>query len=161
MVCINTSVPGEEGESFDKERADQFEAQLAADPDTIIAMHHPPVATGVGWIDPQEDAAWIKRFAAVVTRWRQVRHVIYGNANMAVTTQFCGIPLSISSATAPQRWPETTPFPAHPDGRVMVHDGQPGFALHQLGREAVTTTFAGQLSGQAWPRNSRETQGER
>lgn len=158
LVCVNTSLPGEEGGVFSSERADQLEAELAADPEakTIIAMHHPPVATGVEWIDPPEDAAWIKRFAAVVTRWRQVRHIMCGHVHMAVTTHFNGVPLSISPSTAPQLWPETAPFDAHPDGRVMVHDGQPGFTLHQLGEGGVTTTFAGQLSGQVWLRHNHE-----
>ncbi|MEO7786842.1 MAG: metallophosphoesterase [Sphingomicrobium sp.] len=158
VLCIDTSLPGLEGGYFDDARAAALDAALAADCDTptVIAMHHPPVASGVGWIDPDEAAEWIARFASVVTRFGQVRHIVCGHAHMAVMTQFHGIPLSISPATAPQLWPEAAPFDAdRPDGRVMVVDGQPGFALHHLGQDRVTTTFAAPSVGQVWLRHDR------
>lgn len=158
VLCIDTSLPGQEGGYFDEARAASLDAELAADRDTptLIAMHHPPVASGVGWIDPDEGATWIARFADVVTRFGQVRHIVCGHAHMPVMTQFHGIPVSISPATAPQLWPESAPFDAdRPDGRLMVVDGQPGFALHHLGGDCVTTTFAAPAAGHVWLRHDR------
>ncbi len=158
VLCIDTSLPGQDGGYFDSARAHRLYAELADDRDTptVIAMHHPPVASGVEWIDPPEEADWIERFAAVVTRFNQVRHIVCGHVHMAVMTHFHGIPVTISPATAPQLWPEMAPFDARrPDGRVMVADGQPGFALHRLGRDSVTTTFAAPVMGQVWLRHDQ------
>jgi 3',5'-cyclic AMP phosphodiesterase CpdA len=148
VLCIDTSLAGRRGGFFDHQRADALAADLAADPHapTMIAMHHPPLATGVEWIDPADDAAWIDRFAAAIAPFSNVRHIICGHAHMAVMAQI----------NAPQLWPEMAPYDAdQPDNRVMVYDGEPGFALHHLGADSVRTTFAAPMTGHVWLRHDK------
>jgi 3',5'-cyclic AMP phosphodiesterase CpdA len=150
IVGVDTAAPGMDGGWFDDVRATLLARTLDQEPDvpTLVAMHHPPVVSGVEWIDPAADASWIARFRGVISRFRQVRQIVCGHAHMPVVTTFCGVPTTIAPATAAQLWPDFAPFdPRRPDGRIMVVDGQPGFALHRLGNAGVATTFAAPASG--------------
>lgn len=145
IVAVDTAAPGMAGGWFDAERAAALAVTLERDRDvpTLIAMHHPPVSSGVEWIDPHPDADWIARFGTVIGRFPQVRQIVCGHAHMPVVTNFRGVTTCIAPATAAQLWPDFAPFDAdRPDDRVMVIDGEPGFALHRLGDAGIATTFA-------------------
>ena len=53
IVGLDSTVPGEPGAEVDEERERWLRDVLAVEFDgvTILAMHHPPFATGVGWMD--------------------------------------------------------------------------------------------------------------
>ena len=150
IVLADTRREGRTGGYFDEARARLLDEMLAACPEvpTLLAIHHPPVAVGIDWIDPEPEAAWIGCLRKVLLRHRQVHQIICGHVHVPVMTQFGGIPLSIAPATAAQSWPELAPYdPAAPDGRTMMVEGVPGFALHRLGERAVTTLFCSARPG--------------
>jgi 3',5'-cyclic-AMP phosphodiesterase len=49
LVVLDTTRPGEDPGALDAERLDWLDAELAAAPrlPTLLAMHHPPLVTGV------------------------------------------------------------------------------------------------------------------
>jgi 3',5'-cyclic AMP phosphodiesterase CpdA len=86
IVMLDTLVPGaNHGELGDNQLAFLDQA-LAAAPErpTVIAMHHPPFATGIGFMDRDmlRDA---DAFGAVVARHPQVERVLCGHVHRAIT----------------------------------------------------------------------------
>ena len=141
FVMLDTIDVGRSGGSFDAARADWLERTLAAsDRPTVIALHHPPIATGNGWMTEAADAAWIERLRAVVVRHPQVVRLVAGHYHRAMLAGFAGTTLSVCPATAPQVALDFRDIdPAVADGRDMVVAESPGFALHYWnGRELVT-----------------------
>ncbi|CAH2600137.1 3',5'-cyclic adenosine monophosphate phosphodiesterase CpdA [Rhodovastum atsumiense] len=86
LVMLDTLIPGRTEGELCAERLAWLEATLAAAPDrpTMIGMHHPPFACGVGHMDRiilRDPAA----FAAVVARHRQVQRIICGHHHRVIT----------------------------------------------------------------------------
>ena len=79
LIACDSTIPGRDDGELD---LDWLEACLAADRDspTIVAMHHPPILTGIGGLDElglnNRDA-----LAALLERSPQVRRVIAGHVH--------------------------------------------------------------------------------
>jgi 3',5'-cyclic-AMP phosphodiesterase len=129
LVVIDTTVPGEDPGALDDERLAWLEAELAAAPDapTVLAMHHPPLVTGIPPLDaiglPAEDRQALE---LVVGRHPQVRRIVAGHMHRPITSELGGrIVLAVPSTymQAPldllTNELQTVPDPA-------------GFALHVL-----------------------------
>jgi 3',5'-cyclic-AMP phosphodiesterase len=93
LVVIDTTRPGEDPGALDEERLAWLDAELAASPElpTLLAMHHPPLATGIPPLDaialPAEDR---RALAAVVGRHPQVRRLVGGHMHRAITADLAG-----------------------------------------------------------------------
>lgn len=93
LVVVDTTRPGEDPGVLDEERLSWLDAELAAEPEapTVIAMHHPPLVTGIPALDetglPTEDR---RSLAAVVERHVQVRRIVAGHVHRAVTGELAG-----------------------------------------------------------------------
>src|SRR5687767_14032083 len=74
VLLLDTLETGRHGGAFCEARAEWLTAQLDAAPDTptLIFMHHSPVVSGIEWMDPTPDEAWIQRFGAVVEGRSQI-----------------------------------------------------------------------------------------
>jgi 3',5'-cyclic-AMP phosphodiesterase len=158
VVLAESRCAGLDGGWFDEARAERLDATLRRHPraPTLLALHHPPVAVGLDWMDPEPGAGWVERLSAVVERHKQVRQIVCGHVHLPIMTRFCGVPLAIAPATAAQLWPDLAPFiPGRPDGRAMVVEGVPGFALHRLGSDAVTTIVCSARPGATRLRHDR------
>lgn len=89
LVALDTTRPGEDPGALDEERLSWLDAELAAAPDapTVLAMHHPPLVTGIPALDaiglPATDR---EALAAVVERHPQVRTLVAGHLHRAITT---------------------------------------------------------------------------
>ena len=83
LVVCDTSIPGRDDGSLD---VDWIEQQLDAKALTIIAMHHPPVAMGLPWLDeialPAEQTAAL---AELLQANPQVAIVAAGHVHRAAT----------------------------------------------------------------------------
>ena len=82
LIACDTTKPGEDDGRLDLE---WLEAQLAASPaPTIVAMHHPPLLTGIGGLDaiglPAEQRAAL---GALLARSPHVRRVVAGHVHRA------------------------------------------------------------------------------
>jgi 3',5'-cyclic-AMP phosphodiesterase len=129
LVVIDTTVPGEDFGALGGERLAWLDAELAAAPElpTLLAMHHPPLATGIPPLDeiglPEEDR---RSLGAVVERHPQVRRIVAGHMHRPITSELAGravlaVPSTYMQARLDLLMEEllTVPDPA-------------GFALHVL-----------------------------
>src|SRR3546814_8602938 len=84
-------------------------------------MHHPPVESGIEWMNTHPDEPWVHRFTEVVRRHDQVRGLICGHLHRAVTVAWEGRTIAICSSTAPQVSLDLRPIDADaPDDRPMI-----------------------------------------
>lgn len=138
LVTIDTVVPGCDHGDLCAKRLAWLDATLAAAPErpTIIALHHPPFASGIGYMDnialrdPQP-------LEALIRRHRQVLRVICGHLHRSVHLQWAGVPLSCCPSPAHQLVLDLSPsarpaFVMEPPA-VLLHVWNPasGLVTHQ------------------------------
>jgi 3',5'-cyclic-AMP phosphodiesterase len=129
LVVLDTTCPGEDRGALDGERLAWLDAELAAVPgiSTLLAMHHPPLVTGVPAWDaiclPAPDRRGLRE---LLERHRQVRRLVAGHLHCALTGELAGRVVLTAPSTYVQarlqigaQEVELTPEPA-------------GFALHAL-----------------------------
>jgi len=144
LIALDTVIPGFGGGTLCDERLAWLDRTLAAsDAPTIIAMHHPPFATGIGHMD-RISLDNPGRLAQVVARYPQVERVIAGHLHRPITARFAGTTAS------------TCPSPAHqvaldlseqaPDHFIME---PPAFQLHYWDGAALVThtVYIGDFAG--------------
>ncbi len=127
LVMLDTLVPGEAHGELCAARLDFLERSLAAAPQrpTLVAMHHPPFACGIGFMDriglrrPDE-------FAAVIARHRQVRRVLCGHVHRAVLGQVAHAPAWIGPSVGHQL---ALSLRADASGAFVLEP--PAFTLHR------------------------------
>jgi Icc protein len=144
LVALDTVIPGQGGGELCAERLDWLDRTLAqSDRPTVVALHHPPFATGIGHMD-RIALANTAGLAEVIGRHPQVERVIAGHLHRPIQCRFAGTVASVC------------PSPAHqvaldlsteaPDHFVME---PPAFQLHaQTASGLVThTAYVGKFAG--------------
>lgn len=134
VLMLDTLQEGRHGGAFCEARAGWLSAQLAGHPatPTLIALHHPPFESGIHWLDGAADEPWMARFAATICGHDQIVGIVSGHLHRTIATGFGGVPLVVAPSTAPAVALDLTPIdPAFPDGRAMITDEAPGYALHR------------------------------
>lgn len=151
LVLADTSAAPHHGGSFDEVRAAQLARDLASTVhlSTLLAIHHPPIAIGLDWIDPDPDADWIKRLGECLAGQPQVKLIICGHVHVAASGSFKETPVTICPSTAQPSWPDLSPLDRErPDGRPLIIGGPPAFALHHGCAGRVTTVFGTARTGE-------------
>jgi 3',5'-cyclic AMP phosphodiesterase CpdA len=142
VLVLDTLDEGHHGGAFCEVRAAWLKAELAQYPErpTLIAMHHTPIATGIAWMDPAPSAPWIERLGQIIRGKAQVVKIVCGHIHRPIAAQWQGHTLAVCAATASQLSLDFASIsPELPDGRVMITDAPPAFALHYWnGRELIT-----------------------
>jgi len=142
LVTVDTLEEGRHGGAFCDQRAAWLDAELAKDKTkpTYIVMHHPPVESGIEWMNTDPDEPWVGVFTDVVQRHPQVRGLICGHLHRSVTVAWEGRTVAICSSTAPQVSLDLRPIDENkPDDRPMIVAEDPAYALHRWnGRELVS-----------------------
>jgi 3',5'-cyclic AMP phosphodiesterase CpdA len=142
ILVLDTMEHGRHGGGFDAVRAAWLSARLAEAPDqpTMIALHHPPIETGLSWMTENPDAAWVVRLKAVVAAHSNIVALVTGHLHRPVLTLWAGTLLAACPSTAPLVALDlATIDPDRPDERAMVVADPPCFALHYWnGRELIT-----------------------
>ena len=133
LLVLDSAVPGQDPGGFDPERLDWLDAELARESQrpTLLAMHHPPLATGVPeWDAINLLAAEREALARVVARHPQLRVVVGGHLHRVAFSSLAGCAVFSAPSTYLQARPDFAPadFAAEDVGLV----GSPGFALHVL-----------------------------
>jgi Icc protein len=138
LVTIDTVVPGRDHGEVCARRLAWLDATLAAAPQqpTIVAMHHPPFASGIGYMDdialrdPQP-------LEELIRRHRQVQRVICGHLHRSLHLQWAGVALSCCPSPAHQLVLDLGPsaraaFVMEPPA-VLLHMWNPtlGLVTHQ------------------------------
>jgi 3',5'-cyclic AMP phosphodiesterase CpdA len=148
LVLLDTLVPGASHGALCAARLAWLEATLAAAPDrpTLIAMHHPPFATGIGHMDRIALAAPAD-FAAVLARHPQVRLVVCGHVHRAITTRIGEAVVCIAPSVAHQVVLELGPeavsaLTLEPPAYLLHHWSEAGgFVTHTALVEAYPGPF--------------------
>jgi len=102
LLVLDTVTPGQAIGSLCPQRLDWLERTLAAsDTPTIIALHHPPFATGIGFMDriSMQDASGLE---GIVRRFPQVQRLICGHVHRPIQALFGGTLASSCPSSAHQ-----------------------------------------------------------
>lgn len=144
IICLDTLQHGRHGGAFCDARAQWLAGELAAHPDTptLIMMHHPPIISGIDWMDPRPHEAWLARFRSAVTGCPQIVGITCGHLHRTVASAFEGIPVAVTPAVAPAVSLDLRPVNFHKaDGRGIVDAEPPGYALHRWKNGKLVTHF--------------------
>ena len=129
LVVMDTTRPGEDPGVLDEEQLSWLDAELAAEPEapTVIAMHHPPLVTGIPALDetglPTEDR---RALAAVVERHAQVRRIVAGHVHRAITGELAGRAVLAAPSTYMQARLDLS------SAELQIVPEPAGFVLHVL-----------------------------
>jgi 3',5'-cyclic AMP phosphodiesterase CpdA len=144
LIVLDTLEPGRHGGAFCDARAAWLRAQLSADlaTPTYIAMHHPPFESGITWLDSAASEPWIARFARAVDGFPQLRGIIAGHLHRVIHTLWNGLVITVCASTAPTVALDLSPIDEEvPDGRELITDEPPTYALHRWTGESLITHF--------------------
>ena len=134
VLCLDTLQHGRHGGAFCETRAAWLASELAAhrDTPTLIVMHHPPVVSGIDWMDPRPGEAWLQRFEAAIDGHAQIVAIVCGHLHRPVTAAFGSVPVVVTPAVAPAVSLDLRPVDFHKeDGRGIVDAEPPAYALHR------------------------------
>ena len=105
LLALDSTRPGEDAGALDAQRVDWLDAELGAHPDTptLIAMHHPPLHTGIPALDAMGlPAADRRALAGVVTGHGQVKQLVAGHLHRTMTGELGGRPVLVAPSTFAQ-----------------------------------------------------------
>jgi 3',5'-cyclic AMP phosphodiesterase CpdA len=136
LILLDSTTPGQDSGELTSRQLGWLEDALAADPDkpALVALHHPPFATGIPSADAIGIAAGDRRaFAEVVARHPQLLRITSGHVHRAITGEFAGRSvMSAPSTFAPLRLNFHSP-------EMEIAAEPAGFAIHALvGDELVS-----------------------
>jgi Icc protein len=126
LLALDSLVDGQGGGRLGAAQLDWLDRQLAGQPNrpTVVAVHHPPFATGIGHMDRigLEDAAGL---AAVIGRHGQVERVLSGHLHRSIQTRFAGTIASTAPSTA-----HAVALDIRPDAPSAFIEEPPGYQIH-------------------------------
>lgn len=129
LVVVDSTCPGEDRGELDGGRLAWLDGALggAADIPTVIAMHHPPMATGIPAMDaiglPEGDR---RALGAVVARHAQVRRIVAGHVHRTIAADLDGCAvLAVPSTYMQLRLDFRAPG-------LSLADEPAGFAVHAV-----------------------------
>jgi Icc protein len=144
LIMLDTFEPGRHGGAFCDSRREWLSAELARVPDTptVIFMHHPPIVSGIDWMDPAPDEPWIACVAAAVRGHKQIVGIHCGHLHRPISTTFEGIPLSVCPSVAPAVALDLRKIDLdRPDGRELITTEAPVYALHRWDGQRLTSHY--------------------
>ena len=129
LVACDTQIPGRGEGAVDDDAVGWLERTLAeSNRPTIVALHHPPIATGVRAFDDFGiDAAQRAALAATLDRHPHVQRVIAGHLHRAITGTTGRTPVFVCPSTDLQL---ALDLSGNPD--FVVTREPPAFAVHLL-----------------------------
>ena len=129
LVVLDTTRPGEDPGALDAELLGRLDSELSAAPEqpTLLAMHHPPVVTGIAaWDEVGLPAADQMALGGVVRRHPQVRRLVAGHVHRTITADLAGRPvLTVPSTYVQMRL-------TFGSDELELSDDPAGFALHAV-----------------------------
>ena len=142
IVMLDSFEPDRHGGAFCTRRRDWLRAQLDAHPDTptVLFMHHPPVVSGIDWMDPAPNEAWIANLGAAIAGHGQIQAIHCGHLHRPISARFHGVPVSVTPSVAPLVSLDLREVDVKkPDNRALITTEPAGYALHRWdGQNHVT-----------------------
>ena len=130
LVVLDSTVPGRVEGTLDTAALAWLDAELAAAPQlaTVLAMHHPPLATGIpAWDGINLTAAERAALGEVIARHPQLLATVGGHLHSPAAATLGGRPVLAAPSTyvptAPRFWVEEVP---------TFGPGRGGYVLHVL-----------------------------
>lgn len=124
LVGLDTVIPERDRGGLCAHRLTWLEGALAADRrPTVIAMHHPPIPTGM----PYHDARRLEgreALAAVLRRHPHVAGIMCGHVHRTIAAGWVGVPVTVTASTAHQ-----AALDLRADGALAFALEPPGFRL--------------------------------
>lgn len=134
VVTIDSCKSGRHGGQLSEKDASIIDDLLGAEPqtDTLLAIHHPPCKVGIDWMDPANDMEWTRHLERIVQLHPQIIGIVSGHIHASAHTTFANVRLCVTPAVAARSHVELAPIDANiPDGRALIEESPPGFALHR------------------------------
>lgn len=130
LVVLDSLVPGQPQGGFDDARLDQARALLAERPSmpTVVALHHPPHATGLAAMDAMALQQGLDGFEALTAAHPQVLRVVCGHLHRMTLGRVAHAPVVSAPSTAHQIALELAPV-----ARLGVALETPGWLIHAWG----------------------------
>ena len=128
LVVFDSNVPGQDPGRYDPEQLCWLDAELAAQPErpTLLALHHPPLVTGIEeWDGINLEPGQLPLLAEVVARHPQLRAIVGGHLHRIAASALAGVPVLAAPSTYLQALPDF-----ETEGVELVP--HPGFVLHVL-----------------------------
>lgn len=151
LIMCDTLDAGRETGAFCEHRAEWLHKTLTDRPatPTLIALHHPPIMSGIRWMDPTSRAEWIDRLEQVISQHSQVCAITTGHLHRAFVRRFANSLVTVSPATSIQLTLDLTPVDLRvPDGREILNEEPPGFMVHMFDAGEITSHYC---VGGPWP----------
>jgi 3',5'-cyclic-AMP phosphodiesterase len=151
MVVCDT-LQGENHGDYDEARAAWLSATLDEAPElpTAVILHHPPIPSGIRWMDPDPQSPWLQRLSKVLTGRNQVKVLMCGHIHRAFNGLFAGHMVAAAPATSIQLTLDLTEVDMEvPDGREILVEEPPAFALLMSNGPDLTTHVC--LAGEYTP----------
>jgi 3',5'-cyclic-AMP phosphodiesterase len=136
LVCLDSIIPGGEAGALDEGRIEWLEAALGEEPKrpTVLAMHHPPLATAMPTFDAIGLAPeWRAALGEVLARHPQVLRVIAGHVHRPIVAELAGRAVVSVPSTYLQSVLKFDPAP------IGMSADPPGFAVHAFHDGALTS----------------------
>jgi 3',5'-cyclic-AMP phosphodiesterase len=127
LVVLDSTRPGEDGGELDAERLGWLDAELAAAPGTptMLALHHPPLLTGIPAFDEIGlPAADRRALATVVEAHPHVRRIAGGHVHRTISAALGGRSVLAAPSTYVQSALDFT------TEEIAFSADPPGFVLH-------------------------------
>ena len=131
IVGLDSTIPGEPGGAFDDEREQWLRSVLGQSHDgaTLLALHHPPFATGVGWMDGSGFVGLDRLEAVLADRsiGNPVDKVICGHFHRPVSSTISGIPVQVGMSTV-----QHVDLDLAPEAGVSLIVDPVGYQIHRV-----------------------------
>ncbi len=126
FIGLDSTLPGLPGAEFDAERERWLVDAISGAPGRVaLALHHPPFATGIGWMD---DTGFIglERLEAVLAE-HPVERVLSGHIHRSITATVAGIPALTCPSTI-----HHVDLDLGADAPISLIVDPPAYALHLI-----------------------------
>jgi 3',5'-cyclic AMP phosphodiesterase CpdA len=92
VVALDTTIPGRHDGDLTDRQLVWLDEQLGRAPErpTIVAQHHPPISSGMVWMDEMCGFAAADREAVVIGRHQHVEAVVSGHLHRSLQRRYAG-----------------------------------------------------------------------
>lgn len=128
IVAFDSIVPGRDPGAYGAAQLDWLDAELGREPDapTLLALHHPPLPTGLpGWDAINLPTGEREAMAEVAARHPQLRAIVGGHLHRTAGGVLAGCPVFSCPSACLQARPDF-------EANDVEFVDPPGFALHVL-----------------------------
>lgn len=141
VIGLDSTIPGQPGAEFDTARERWLGEALANitdgenDGPAVLALHHPPFTSGIGWMD-KSGFVGLDRLVAMLSAHGGIDRVVCGHLHRPISSVVSGISAQVGLSTI-----QHIGLDLEPDAPVTLINDPAGFMLHQFsGNQWVTHT---------------------